>query len=417
MNKVASQLSSSFDVQAIRSQFPILDQQVNDGPLVYLDNAATSQKPAVVIDSICDYYRGYNSNVHRGAHTLADKATSVFEDARKTVATFINSPNPNQVLWTRGTTEAINLVAWSWGNANLKPGDKILVSALEHHSNIVPWQMVAATTGATVIAIPVTPRGDIDFEKFHSLLDQRVKMVAVSHVSNALGTINPIDAITREAHKAGAVVMIDGAQAVAHMPVDVQLLDCDFYAFSGHKMYGPTGIGVLWGKQDLLEAMAPWQGGGEMIETVSFEQTTYQGLPYKFEAGTPNIAGAIGLGAAVTFLNGLDREAVALHENRLLQHAIKRGAACPRLVQVGQSASAASIFSFNIEGIAASDIGELLDQQGIAVRVGNHCAQPLMTEFGISGTVRGSFALYNTIDEVDHLFDGIERAIRMISPE
>jgi cysteine desulfurase / selenocysteine lyase len=398
-----------FDVDAIRQEFPILDQEVNGHPLVYLDSAATSQKPNQVIDAISDYYRGYNSNVHRAAHYLADKATQAFEGAREKVADFINSPSSKQVIWTRGTTESINLVAYSWGTANLKPGDKILASALEHHSNIVPWQMVAEKTGASVVEVPVTEIGEVDLEAFDRLLDDRVRMVVISHISNALGTVNPIKEIARRAHDAGALVMVDGAQAVAHAQVDMQSLGADFYAFSGHKMFGPTGIGVLWGREDLLNAMPTWQGGGEMIDTVSFAGTTYQKLPYKFEAGTPDIAGAIGLGAAVDFLNGLDRGAVIAHEQDVLSYAVERGSAFPGLIRYGKAHANAGVFSFLLEGTHAGDIGTLLDQQGIAVRSGQHCAQPLMAQYNIHGTVRASFALYNTRSEIDRLFEGLEK--------
>lgn len=403
-----------FDVDAIRKQFPILDQEVNGYPLVYLDSAATSQKPNQVIDAISDYYRGYNSNVHRAAHSLADKATQAFEGAREKVADFINSPSSKQVIWTRGTTESINLVANSWGRENLKPGDKILASALEHHSNIVPWQMIAEKTGAGVVEIPVSEIGEIDLEAFDRLLDDRVRMVVISHISNALGTVNPIEEIARRAHDAGALLMVDGAQAVAHTQVDMQTLGGDFYAFSGHKMFGPTGIGVLWGREDLLDAMPPWQGGGEMIDTVSFAGTTYQNLPYKFEAGTPDIAGAIGLGAAVDFLNGLDRKAVIAHEQEVLSHAVERGSRFAGLIRYGRAHANAGVFSFLLEGAHAGDIGMLLDQQGIAVRSGHHCAQPLMAQYNIHGTVRASFALYNTRSEVDRLFEGLEKVKSML---
>ena len=403
-----------FDVEAVRRDFPILQQQVNGHPLVYLDNAATSQKPNAVIDAISDYYRGYNANVHRGIHTLAEKATAAIENARQSLAGFINSPAPEQVLWTRGTTEAINLVAYSWGRSNLKPGDRVLVPILEHHSSIVPWQMATESTGAEVVPIPVTPGGEIDMMALDELLDERVKMVAVSHISNALGTVNPVAEIVVRAHRVGAKVLIDGAQAVAHTPVDVQALNCDFYAFSGHKMFGPTGIGVLWGRRELLEAMPPWQGGGEMIEQVSFAGTSYQGLPYRFEAGTPDIAGAIGLAAAVDYLQHLDRVAVAAHEADVLEYALAQGAAFDGLTRFGEADHVAGVFSFLMDGIPPSDVGMLLDQQGIAVRTGHHCAQPIMAQYGIPGTVRASFALYNTRAEVDRLFEGLAKARRML---
>lgn len=401
--------TTAFDVESVRKDFPILHQEVNGHPLVYLDNAATTQKPEAVIEAISDYYRRYNSNVHRAAHSLSDKATQKFEGARRTLAQFINSPNAEQVIWTRGTTEAINLVATSWGRTNITRGDKILVPALEHHSNIVPWQLVAQEKGAAVVPVAVTTRGDLDLDAFDDLLDERVKMVVVGHVSNALGTVNPVAEIVRRAHRAGAKVLVDGAQAVAHWPVDVQALNCDFYAFSGHKLFGPTGIGVLWGREELLEAMPPYQGGGEMIETVSFAGTTFNALPYKFEAGTPDIAGAIGLATAVDYLNGLDRLAVAEHEADVLNYAVEKGKAFDGLRRVGEASLVAGVFSFLLEGTHPSDVGMLLDQQGVAVRTGHHCAQPLMEHYGIPGTVRASFAIYNSKDDVDRLFNALHK--------
>lgn len=399
-----------FDVEKIRADFPILHQQVNGQPLVYLDSAATTQKPNSVIDAISDYYRNDNSNVHRGAHALADRATVKFEAARAKVAAFLNAPDPKQIIWTRGTTESINLVASCWGRSNLKPGDRVLVSAMEHHSNIVPWQLVAATTGASVEAIPVDATGTIDLAAFESLLDDRVKMVSIGHVSNALGSINPVEKIIVLAHKAGAKVTVDGAQAVSHWSVDVQALDCDFYAFSAHKLFGPTGVGVLYGKRDLLEAMPPYQGGGEMIETVSFAGTTFNQLPYKFEAGTPDIAGVIGFGAAIDYLNSIDRKAAAAHEQALLAYAEEKARATSGIKLIGTSANKASVMSFILEGAHPADVGVLLDKQGIAVRTGNHCAQPIMDQYCIPGTVRASFCFYNTFAEVDRLFAAIEKA-------
>lgn len=399
-----------FDVEKIRADFPILHQQINGQPLVYLDNAATTQKPNAVIDAISDYYRTDNSNVHRGAHTLADRATVKFEAAREKVAQFLNAPAAKQVIWTRGTTESINLVAASWGKTNLQPGDRILVSAMEHHSNIVPWQLIAQATGAKVEPIPVDANGNINILAFDAMLDAHVKMVAVGHVSNAMGTINPIEKIITLAHAVGARVLIDGAQAVSHWAVDVQKLNCDFYVFSAHKLFGPTGLGVLYGKEDLLNAMSPYQGGGEMIETVSFAGTTFNQLPYKFEAGTPDIAGAIGLGAAIDYLNSIDRTAAAEHEQALLNYAEEKAHATAGLKLVGTAAHKTSVMSFLIEGAHPADVGVLLDKQGIAVRTGNHCAQPIMDQFGIPGTVRASFSFYNTFAEVDRLFAAIEKA-------
>lgn len=399
-----------FDAETARRDFPILARQVNGHPLVYLDNAATTQKPLVMIDAISDYYLHHNANVHRGAHLLSDEATQAFEDARATVAGFINSPSASQVVWTRGTTESINLVAATWGRANLGPGDRVLMPALEHHSNIVPWQMVAAETGAEVVPVAVNDSGEVDLEALKGLLDERVKLVSINHISNALGTVNPVAEVIALAHCVGAKVLIDGAQGVAHYPVDVQALDCDFYAFSGHKVYGPTGIGVLWGREELLDAMPPYQGGGEMIETVSFTGSTWNILPYKFEAGTPDIAGAVGLAAALRYLMGLDRHAIAAHEAALLAYCWQLAADFPGLRRVGQASQIAGVFSFLLEGTHPSDVGMLLDKQGVAVRTGHHCAQPLMARYGIPGTVRASFALYNTMDDVDRLFAGLEKA-------
>lgn len=404
------QTVAPFDAERVRRDFPILQQQVNAKPLVYLDNAATTQKPDAVIDAISDYYRHDNSNVHRAAHALSDRATAQFEQTRNDVAAFINAARRDEIIWTCGTTEAINLVANSWGRANLKTGDRILLSAMEHHSNIVPWQMVAEQTGAVVEVIAVDETGTLDMDAFRSLLNERVKMVAIGHVSNALGTINPVAEITRLAHEAGALVLIDGAQAVGHWPVDVQALDCDFYAFSAHKMFGPTGIGVLYGRESLLEVMPPWQGGGEMIETVSFDGTVYGGLPYRFEAGTPNIAGVIGLGAAIGYLRELDRAGAAGHENALLQAAVKAAGERDGLTMVGTAANRASVFGFLMDGTHPSDVGMLLDQQGVAVRTGHHCAQPIMAQYGIPGTIRASFSFYNTFDDVERLFAGLDKA-------
>ena len=400
----------AFDAAAIRRDFPILNQEVNGHRLVYLDNAATTQKPEVVIEAISHYYRHDNANVHRGAHALSDRATGFFEAARETAARFLNSPTSRQVIWVRGVTEGVNLVAHSWGRSNLQAGDKVLVSYLEHHSVIVPWQLVCAERGAELVPIPVLDCGDIDLEALDQLLDERVKMVAVNHVSNAIGTVNPIAEIIEKAHAVGAKVLIDGAQAVAHWPVDVQALDCDFYTFSGHKLFGPTGIGVLWGKEALLDAMPPFLGGGEMIETVSFAGTTFNTLPFKFEAGTPHIVGAIGLAAAIDYLNGLDRHAAAAHETSLLQYTLELAGEIEGLRRIGNPDHAAGIFSFLLEGTHPSDLGMLLDQQGIAVRTGHHCAQPLMDHYGIPGTARASYSIYNTHEDVDALFAGIRKA-------
>jgi cysteine desulfurase/selenocysteine lyase len=364
----------------------------------------------VVIEAIADYYRCDNANVHRGAHALSDRATARFEAARERVSRFLNSPDSRQVIWVRGVTEGVNLVAYSWGRSNLRAGDKVLVSYLEHHSDIVPWQLVCAETGAEVVAIPIKPSGDIDMEALDGLLDETVKMVAVNHVSNALGTVNPVQRIAGMAHAVGAKILVDGAQSVSHWPVDVQALDCDFYAFSAHKLFGPTGIGVLWGREVLLEAMPPFFGGGEMIETVSFAGTTFNTLPFKFEAGTPNIAGVIGLGAAIEYLEGIDRAAAAAHEAALLEHTLELAESVDGLRRVGNPEHSVGIFSFLLEGTHPADLGMLLDQQGIAVRTGHHCTQPLMDFFGVPGTARASYSIYNTHEDVEALFAGIRKA-------
>jgi cysteine desulfurase/selenocysteine lyase len=401
--------SKIMDIEHIRADFPILHQEVNGKPLVYLDNGATTQKPQVVIDAIANYYRTTNSNVHRGAHTLSDQATQMFEDARTTMQKFLNAEKSEEIIWTRGTTESINLVAQTWVRSNVKAGDEIIISGMEHHSNIVPWQMVCEQTGAVLKVIPVLDDGSLDYDGYLKLLSNKTKFVAVVHVSNALGTLNPVEDIIREAHKVGAKTLIDGAQAVAHWDIDVQALDCDFYAFSGHKLFGPTGLGVLYGKEALLNAMPPYQGGGEMILHVSFEKTTYNVLPYKFEAGTPNIAGVIGMAAAVDYLNSLDRVALAKHEDALLARANELAAQTDGIRLIGTSDKKASVFSFLIEGTHPHDVGTLLDQQGIAVRTGHHCAMPVMEQFKIPGTVRASFTFYNTLEEVDALFKAIEK--------
>lgn len=404
----------AFDVLRVRDDFPILHQRVNGQPLVYLDNAATTQKPNAVIDAISHYYRFNNANVHRGAHTLSDRATVSFEAARETVATFIRSPSKNSVIWTRGTTEAINLVAHSWGRQCIGRGDKIIVSTLEHHSNIVPWQMLAEEKGATLLPIPISPEGDIDLAALELLLDEQVKMVSVGHVSNALGTVNPVEKIVALAKAVGAKVFIDGAQAVSHFPVDVEALGCDFYGFSGHKVFGPTGIGVLWGRESLLDQMPPYHGGGEMIESCSFAGTTYTTLPYKFEAGTPDIAGAIGLAAAIRYLSSFDRAAVQQHERELLAYCHDKAASFDGLKRVGEAQHIVGVFSFLLAGAHPSDVGMLLDQQGVAVRTGHHCAQPLMDALQVPGTVRASLSIYNSRDDIDRLFAALEKVKQFI---
>jgi len=403
-----------FAVEQVRADFPALHQQINGEPLVYLDSAATTQKPRSVIAAIADYYERDNANVHRGVHTLSDRATARFEAARARVSRFINSPASEQVVWVRGTTEAINLVANTWGKQHLKTGDRILVPTLEHHSNIVPWQLLAAQTGAEVIPVPIDERGDIDLGALDGLLDERVKLLAVAQISNALGTIHPLTDIIKRCRASGIRVLVDGAQGVAHLPVDVQALDCDFYAFSGHKMFGPTGIGVLWAKQELLDTMPPWQGGGEMIDQVSFDGTSFNAPPFRFEAGTPHIAGAIGLAAAIDYVENLDRMAASLHEQALLDYCLERAAAMPSIQRIGAPQRTASIFSFLLDGAHPSDVGMLLDEQGVAVRTGHHCTQPLMQAWGLPGTVRASFSIYNTRGDVDRLFDALERAARLL---
>jgi len=404
----------AFDVASVRHDFPILNEKVNGQPLVYLDNGATSQKPQMVIDAIDNYYQHVNSNVHRGAHALSDKATELFENARKKVKHFINAKNREEIIWTRGTTEAINLVAQTWGRANIKSGDEIIVSTLEHHSNIVPWQILCEQVGATIKPIKIKDNGALDFEHFQSIISNKTKLVAVGHISNALGVINPVEKIIKLAHENQARVLIDGAQAAPHLTIDVQKLDCDFYAFSGHKMFAPTGIGVLYGKQFLLEEMPPYHGGGEMIEKVSFSGTTYNKLPYKFEAGTPNIEGSIAMGAAVDYLNQFDRLELAAYEMELINYATEKAKEIPQMKIIGADCNKTSVLSFIIEGCHSQDIGMILDQQGIAVRTGHHCAMPLMDALGLNGTIRASFSFYNTKSEVDKLFVALEKAMMFL---
>ncbi|MFQ1902973.1 SufS family cysteine desulfurase [Aeromonas veronii] len=393
----------------LRSQFPALAQEVNGHPLVYLDNAATTQKPQAVLDAIVHYYRADNANVHRAAHALSGRATRAFEAARETVARFINAPRCQEVIWTRGTTEAINLVAQSWGMSELKAGDEIILSTLEHHANIVPWQLVAQRTGAVIRVIPLDKRGDLDLAAYHAMLGPRTRLVSVAHVSNALGTVNPVTRMVAAAKAVGAVTLIDGAQAVAHLEVDVQAIGCDFYAFSGHKLYGPTGIGVLWGRTELLERMPPWQAGGEMIDRVSFSGTTFNSLPFKFEAGTPHIAGAIGLAAAIDFVMAQDRSSLAKHEETLTDYLVAGLQQVPGLRLVGEPGQRAGAVSFLLEDIHPQDAATLLDMQGIALRVGHHCAMPLMESLGIGGTMRASLACYNNRDDVDALLASLHK--------
>ncbi|MGY3882566.1 aminotransferase class V-fold PLP-dependent enzyme [Aeromonas veronii] len=393
----------------LRSQFPALAQEVNGHPLVYLDNAATTQKPRAVLDAIAHYYGADNANVHRAAHALSGRATRAFEAARETVARFINAPHSHEVIWTRGTTEAINLVAQSWGMSELKAGDEIILSTLEHHANIVPWQLVAQRTGAVIRVIPLDERGDLDLAAYHAMLGPRTRLVSVAHVSNALGTVNPVKEMVAAAKAVGALTLLDGAQAVAHLDVDVQTIGCDFYAFSGHKLYGPTGIGVLWGRTELLERMPPWQAGGEMIDRVSFSGTTFNILPFKFEAGTPHIAGAIGLAAAIDFVMAQDREWLAQHEQALTDYLVAGLQQVPGLRLVGEPGQRAGAVSFLLDDIHPQDAATLLDMQGIALRVGHHCAMPLMESLGIGGTMRTSLACYNNRDDVDALLAALHK--------
>jgi cysteine desulfurase/selenocysteine lyase len=401
----------TLDVAALRREFPALGQEVNGKPLVYLDNAATSQKPRSVLAALADYYGHDNANVHRGIHELSRRATLAYEGARTKVARWINAPDPTEVVWTRGTTEAINLVACAWGLDSLREGDEILVTVMEHHSNLVPWQLLARRTGAKLRFIELDDQGRLVLDDLPSLLGDRTRMVAFSHVSNALGTINPVKEITAAAHDAGALVLVDGAQGAVHRRVDVQDLSVDFYAFSGHKMCGPTGIGVLWARRDLLQSMEPYQGGGEMIEFVEREMSTWAEVPHKFEAGTPNIAGAIGMGAAVDFLSRLDGEAVATHERELMAYAMERVGAVPGIRIYGPEAldERAAVLSFTLGDAHPHDISTILDSDGIAVRAGHHCAQLVMKRYGLSATARASFYLYNTKEEVDRLVDGLEQ--------
>jgi cysteine desulfurase / selenocysteine lyase len=395
--------AAGFNVDAVRKDFPILAERVNGKPLIWFDNAATTQKPQCVIDRIAHFYAHENSNIHRGAHTLATRATDAFEDARCQVASFLGAPASDNIVFTRGTTEAINLIAQTWGAKQLRPGDEIVLSHLEHHANIVPWQLLADQTGAKLRIIPVSDDGELLLDQFGSLLSERTKLVAVAHVSNVLGTIVPIDQVIAMAHRAGARVLVDGAQAVAHLPVNVQALDPDFYVFSGHKIFAPTGIGALYAKSEVLAEMPPWQGGGNMIDDVTFERTRYQPAPAKFEAGTGNIADAIGLGAALTYLTSLGLPAVAAYEHQLLQYAISQITSVPGLHLVGTAAHKASVLTFVIDGHDNAKLGQALDRQGIAVRAGHHCAQPILRRFGLESAVRPSLAMYNTCAEVDQL--------------
>lgn len=403
---------ATMDVATIRKEFPILNQKINGHSLVYFDNAASSQKPKAVIQALVDYYSNDHANIHRGLHTLAERATSGYENVRKRTRTFINAPESENIIFTRGTTESINLVAQAYGKKVIKEGDEIILSEMEHHSNIVPWQMVAEEKGATIKVIPVSDTGELILEKYENLLSEKTKIVALNYVSNSLGTINPIHEIIEKAHRVEAKVLIDAAQAAPHLKIDVQALDADFLALSSHKMYGPTGVGILYGKRELLEWMNPYQGGGEMIKEVHFSGTTYNEIPYKFEAGTPNIADVIAYGAAINFVEDIGHGAIQYHENELLERAMKGLSQIEGFNPVGTAANKASVISFNIDGIHSFDLGMWLDAKGIAVRTGHHCTQPLMDRMGLEGTIRASFALYNTFEEIDYFVASLREIIK-----
>ena len=407
--------SVALDVDSVRADFPILKQQIHGRPLVYLDSGASAQKPEVVTQAVSDYYRRDHSNVHRGVHTLSQRATAAYEAVREKVCTLLNAARISEIIYVSGTTAAINLVAQTYGRANLSIGSEVLVTEMEHHANIVPWQIACELSGATLKVVPFHDNGVLDLDQYRTMLSDNTRIVAVTHVSNALGTINPMTEMIRLAHDAGAVVLVDGAQAVPHMAVDVQALDCDFYAFSAHKLYGPTGFGILYGKESLLEAMPPWQGGGDMIKQVRFAQTTYNDLPYKFEAGTPHIAGAVGLGAAIDYVSGHGLGQIAAHERALLDYAQAQASAVSGLQVFGTAPDKAAVLSFALDGIHAHDVGTVLDHEGVAVRAGHHCAMPVMEHFGVAATVRASFGMYNNYDDVDALLAGIARTKDLMS--
>ena len=402
------------DLTRIRQDFPILSRQIRGRPLVYLDNGASAQRPRAVIEAVSDYYQQHHANVHRGVHTLSQEATDLFEGAREKIRRFLNAASTREIVFVRGTTEAINLVAQSWGRPRLVPGDEIVITWLEHHANIVPWQQLCDQTGAVLKVVPIDRRGVVDFDAYLAMLGPRTRMVAIAHVSNALGTVLPVEQFIAAARERGITTLVDGAQAVPHQRVDMQSIGCDFYAFSGHKLYGPTGIGVLYGREAQLSAMPPWQGGGDMILTVSFERTTYNALPYKFEAGTPNIAGAIGLGTAVDYVEGIGLERIARHEADLLAYATERLSAVPGLSIIGTAADKASLVSFVVEGVHPHDLGTILDAEGIAIRTGHHCAMPVMDFFEVPATARASFAFYNTRAEIDALVASLGHAREML---
>ncbi|MFB3120342.1 MAG: SufS family cysteine desulfurase [Stenotrophomonas maltophilia] len=407
--------TSAFDVARIREDFPVLNQMVNGKPLVYLDNAATSQKPQSVIDTLVHYYTSDNSNVHRGVHTLSQRATEDYDAARSKARQFLNAASDQEIIFVKGTTDGINLVAHSYGRQHLGPGDEIIISTMEHHSNIIPWQVLCQEKGAHLRVIPINDAGELLFDEYERLLTPRTKLVSITHVSNVLGTVNPIEQIVEMAHSRGVPVLVDGAQAAPHMAVDVRKLDCDFYVFSGHKVCGPTGIGVLYGKSDLLEAMPPYQLGSEMIKSVTFERTIYNDLPYKFEPGTPHIAGAIGLGAAISYISEIGMDRIFAYESELLRYGTERLSDIGGLTLIGTAAQKGSVLSFVMDGVHPHDIGTILDSEGIAIRTGHHCAQPLMERFGVPATARASMAFYNTKEEIDVLVKGIDRVIEVFS--
>ncbi len=407
-------IREALDIQAIRQHFPILNRMVKGKPLVYLDNAATTQKPQVVIDALVNYYTCYNANIHRGIHTLAEEATAAYEATRDTVKNFLNAATREQIIFTKGTTEGINLVAQTWGRQNIKAGDEIIISQMEHHSNIVPWYILCQEKGAVLKIIPINEKGELRMDEYEKLVNHKTKLVSIVHVSNALGTINPVNEIIEKAHEVGAVVMVDGAQSSVHLSIDVQALDADFFVFSAHKLYGPTGVGVLYGRKELLESMPVYQGGGEMIKEVSFDKITWNDLPYKYEAGTPNIADTIALNAALQFTEGIGKNKIRKHENDLLAYATEQLENIPGLRIIGTAKEKISVISFVIDKVHPQDLGILLDNKGVAVRTGHHCTQPLMECFGIPGTTRASFAMYNTMEEVDVLIEGLNKALKML---
>ncbi len=411
----SAQREGGFDARKVRADFPILSEKVHGKPLVYLDSANTSQKPQAVLKAMDAYYRHANANIHRATHLLSERATELYEGARARAAAFINARDSHEVVLTKGTTDGINLVAQSYGRSTLRAGDEIVISWLEHHSNIVPWQLLCEQTGAVLRVAPINDAGEIDLDAYAGLLSDRTRIVAVSHVSNALGTINPIEPMIEQAHARGAVVLVDGAQAIPHLPVDVQALGCDFYVFSSHKMFGPTGVGVLYGRRALLDAMPPYQGGGDMIASVTFEKTRYNVVPYRFEAGTPNIGGVVGFGAAVDYLTGIDRQAALAHEDDVLAYATKRLRELPSARVIGQAALKTGVLSFVLEGVHPHDAGTILDSEGVAVRTGQHCAQPVMDRYGITATIRASIGIYNTREDIDVLMRALTRAVEVFA--